>query len=196
MLRILLAEDDPNLRRVLAYHLEREGHRVVQAQDGAEALSLLHTEPLDLVFTDVRMPGVDGMELLRKVRQEKPDLPVVVMTAFGTIEDAVAAMREGASDYLTKPVEREALLLAVQKAARVSGLAKENRRLRETLQEKRPEASILGTSAAISRLMNAVRQVAPTNATVLITGESGTGKELIARAIHTLSPRAGRPRSR
>jgi DNA-binding NtrC family response regulator len=193
MLRILLVEDDPNLRRVLAYHLEREGHRVLQAPDGPGAAALLKAEPLDLVLTDVRMPGMDGMELLRKVREEKPDLPVVVMTAFGTIEDAVAAMREGASDYLTKPVEREALLLAVQKAARVSGLARENRRLRETLKERRPEASVLGTSAAISRVMEAVRKVAPANATVLITGESGTGKELIAQAIHAMSPRAGRP---
>ncbi len=191
--RVLIVEDDPNLRRILSYHLERQEHVVVQASDGRSALECLSAEPFNLVVTDVRMAGMDGIELLKAIREKDPDLPVVVMTAYGTIQDAVEAMRLGAADYLTKPVERETLLLTVQKALRVSDLRKENRRLRENLQEKRPVESILGTSAPIQRLLDAIRRVAPTDATVLITGESGTGKELVARALHSLSPRAGKP---
>ncbi len=191
--RVLIVEDDPNLRRILSYHLERQEHVVVQASDGRSALECLSAEPFNLVVTDVRMAGMDGIELLKAIREKDPDLPVVVMTAYGTIQDAVEAMRLGAADYLTKPVERETLLLTVQKALRVSDLRKENRRLRENLQEKRPVESILGTSAPIQRLLDAIRRVAPTDATVLITGESGTGKELVARALHSLSPRVGKP---
>ncbi|MGA9751710.1 MAG: sigma-54 dependent transcriptional regulator [Acidobacteriota bacterium] len=191
--RILMVEDDPNLRRILSYHLERLEYTVVQVADGRSALDRLAAEPFDLVVTDVRMAGMDGIELLRAIREKDPDLPVVVMTAYGTIQDAVEAMRLGAADYLTKPVERETLLLTVQKALRVSDLRKENRRLRENLQEKRPVESILGTSAPIQKLLDGIRRVAPTDATVLITGESGTGKELVARALHSLSPRVGKP---
>ena len=191
--RILMVEDDPNLRRILSYHLERLEYTVAQVADGRSALERLSAEPVDLVITDVRMAGMDGIELLRAIREKDPDLPVVVMTAYGTIQDAVEAMRLGAADYLTKPVERETLLLTVQKALRVSDLRKENRRLRENLQEKRPVESILGTSAPIQKLLDAIRRVAPTDATVLITGESGTGKELVARALHSLSPRMGKP---
>ncbi len=191
--RVLIVEDDPNLRRILSYHLERQEHVVVQASDGRSALECLSAEPFNLVVTDVRMAGMDGIELLKAIREKDPDLPVVVMTAYGTIQDAVEAMRLGAADYLTKPVERETLLLTVQKALRVSDLRKENRRLRENLQEKRPVESILGTSAPIQKLLDAIRRVAPTDATVLITGESGTGKELVARALHSLSPRMGKP---
>jgi two-component system NtrC family response regulator len=191
--RILMVEDDPNLRRILAYHLERLEYTVAQVADGGSALERLAAEPFDLVVTDVRMAGMDGMELLRAIREKDPDLPVVVMTAYGTIQDAVEAMRLGATDYLTKPIERETLHLTVQKALRVSDLRKENRRLKENLQERRPVESILGTSAPIQRLLDAVRRVAPTDATVLITGESGTGKELVARALHSLSPRTGKP---
>ena len=191
--RVLIVEDDPNLRRILSYHLERQEHIVVQASDGRSALECLSAEPFNLVVTDVRMAGMDGIELLKAIREKDPDLPVVVMTAYGTIQDAVEAMRLGAADYLTKPVERETLLLTVQKALRVSDLRKENRRLRENLQEKRPVESILGTSAPIQKLLDAIRRVAPTDATVLITGESGTGKELVARALHSLSPRMGKP---
>ena len=191
--RVLIVEDDPSLRRILSYHLERQEHTVVQASDGRVALECLSAEPFDLVVTDVRMAGMDGIELLKAIREKDPDLPVVVMTAYGTIQDAVEAMRLGAADYLTKPIEREMLLLAVQKALRVSDLRKENRRLRENLQEKRPVESILGTSQPIQTLLDAIRRVAPTDATVLITGESGTGKELVARALHSLSPRGGKP---
>jgi DNA-binding NtrC family response regulator len=191
--RILLVEDDSNLRRVMVYHLEKEGFTVEEAADGLLAVDALETAPFDLVITDVRMPGMDGIELLKAVRQQDRDVPVVVMTAYGTIGDAVEAMQAGAADYLTKPVERETLLLAVDKALRLRGLARENRRLRETLQERKPEATMLGTSRAFQDVLAMVRKVAPTEATVLITGESGTGKELIARAIHSLSPRASKP---
>jgi two-component system NtrC family response regulator len=190
MTRILLVEDDANLRRVLAYHLERAGHSVVQAMDGVSALDRFREDPVDLVLTDVRMPGMDGIELLKAFRQMKPELPVVVMTAYGTIGDAVEAMRQGAADYLTKPVEKETLLLAVQKAGRVLSLERENRRLKEDLMDKRPVEAMLGTSAAMQDVLETIRRVAPTDATVLVTGESGTGKELAARALHSLSSRA------
>ncbi len=189
MTRILLVEDDANLRRVVAYHLERAGHTVIQAMDGTAALEKFAEEPVDLVLTDVRMPGMDGIELLKAVLQRKPELPVIVMTAYGTIGDAVEAMRQGAADYLTKPVEKDTLLLAVQKAARVLDLERENRRLRENLKDRRPVESLLGTSRAIQDVLETIRRVAPTDATVLVTGESGTGKELASRALHSLSAR-------
>ncbi len=189
MTRILLVEDDANLRRVVAYHLERAGHTVIQAMDGKAALEKFGEEPVELILTDVRMPGMDGIELLRAVRQKKPELPVIVMTAYGTIGDAVEAMRQGAADYLTKPVEKDTLLLAVQKAARVMDLERENKRLREHLKDRRPVEALLGTSRAMQEVLETIRRVAPTDATVLVTGESGTGKELAARALHSLSPR-------
>lgn len=192
MSRVLLVEDDANLRRVLSYHLEQKGYAVTPAADGPSALGLLGREPFDLVLTDVRMPGMDGFELLRVIGERNVEIPVVVMTAYGTISDAVEAMRLGAADYLTKPVERESLLLAVQRALRVSDLAKENRRLKQTLRDRHPEEMLLGTSPAIQESLEAIRRVAPTDATVLVTGESGTGKELAARAIHSLSNRARR----
>jgi two-component system NtrC family response regulator len=166
---------------------------VTAAADGNSALERLSVEPCDLVLTDVRMPGMDGRELLRAVRERDADLPVVVMTAYGTIQDAVEAMKAGAADYLTKPVEREALILTVQKALRVSSLARENRRLRESLAETRPLEAIVGTGPALQDLLRTLRRVGPSDATVLIAGESGSGKELVARALHALSPRATGP---
>ncbi len=191
--RILLAEDDPNLLKVIAYHLKKERHVVSEARDGLAAFDLLTHDSYDLLLTDVRMPKMSGLELLQAVRQRGMEIPVLVMTAYGTIHDAVEAMRLGASDYLAKPVEGEALLLAVNKALRLGILTNENRRLRENLLQKKPLESIIGTSAAINETLGVIRRVAPTDATVLVTGESGTGKELVAQALHSLSPRMGKP---
>lgn len=192
-MNVLLVEDDPNLRRVLSYHLGRAGHNVLSAGDGASALRMLDSEAVEMILTDVRMPGMDGVELLKAVRERDPGLPVVVMTAYGTISDAVDAMKLGASDYLTKPVEKQTLLLAVEKASRIGKLARENALLRESIREKKPLDTILGTSPSLQEMLAQLRRVSPTEATVLITGESGTGKELAALAIHSLSPRAQGP---
>ncbi len=191
--RILLVEDDRNLRRVVTYHLEKEGYGVDSAPDGKTALKALVSGSFVLILTDIRMPVMDGMELLKAVMEQGLQVPVVVMTAYGSIGDAVEAMRLGASDYLTKPVKRETLLLAVKKAIHLHNLALENRRLKKRLEEKRPQDSLLGSSRAIRETMVAIKHVAPSEATVLITGESGTGKELAARALHALSHRARGP---
>ncbi len=191
--RILLADDDASLREVLAYHLRQAGYETVAARDGRDALSKLGAGNFDLLLTDVRMPGMDGSALLQEVRARQPDLPVVLLTAFGTINDAVEAMRAGAFDYLTKPVDRETLLRAVQRALHVGNLQRENRRLRETLAEKAPLEAMLGVSPALEATRELIRRAGPTEATVLLAGESGTGKELAARALHALSPRASGP---
>ncbi|MEW6759069.1 MAG: sigma-54 dependent transcriptional regulator, partial [Acidobacteriota bacterium] len=191
--RILLVEDDPNLRRILAYQLERHGHSVTQATDAGSALERARTEPFDLVITDVRMPRTSGIELLSSLTEKVPGLPVVVMTAYGTIADAVEAMRRGAADYLTKPIDQEALLLVADKAMKIGDLDRENRRLRKALEDKKPQEGIVAASAPMQRILETVRRVAPTEATVLITGESGTGKELIARALHAQSSRREGP---
>jgi DNA-binding NtrC family response regulator len=191
--RVLLVDDDGNLRRVLAHHLQTAGYDVTAKADGRGALEALEGVEVDLLLTDVRMPGMDGMALLREVRRLAPDLPVLVMTAYGTIQDAVDAMKEGAFDYLTKPVERDTLLRAVQKGLQFGDLRRENRRLRASLAEQHPLDTILGASAVMEGVRGLVRKAGPTEATVLITGESGTGKELVARALHALSERAGGP---
>lgn len=191
--RILLVDDDANLRRVLAYPLEQAGMLVFPAPGGREALDRLASGPVDLVLSDVRMPGMDGMALLAEVRRTYPDLPVLVMTAYGTIQDAVEAMRKGAFDYITKPVDRETLLRAVQRALQVGDLRRENRLLRENLAEQKPLEAILGVSSAVEGMKDLIRKAGPTTATVLLTGESGTGKELAARALHALSLRAKGP---
>ena len=191
--RILLVDDDANLRKILAYPLEQAGMLVFPASGGREALEGLSSVPVDLVLTDVRMPGMDGMALLAEVRRTYPDLPVLVMTAYGTIQDAVEAMRQGAFDYITKPVDRETLLRSVQRALQVGDLRRENRLLRENLAERKPLEAILGISPVVEGMKDLIRKAGPTTATVLLTGESGTGKELAARALHALSLRSKGP---
>ncbi len=192
-LSILLVDDDANLRRILAHHLEHAGYAVKSASDGRDALALLASELPDLLLTDIRMPGMDGIALLAEVRRANPDLPVLMMTAYGTIQDAVEAMRQGAFDYITKPVDRETLLRSVQRAVQVGDLRRENRLLRENLVEQKPLETILGVSAAVESMKDLIRKAGPTTATVLLTGESGTGKELAARALHAVSLRSKGP---
>ena len=190
---ILVIDDDASLRRVTEYHLEQAGYRVLTAVDGQEGLRVFREERPALVLTDLQMPGLTGLEVLEQVRALVPETLVVVITAFGTIEQAVDAMKKGAHDFLTKPVSRDALLMVVDKACRLMGLQEENRRLRQQLGEQVEFSHLVGNSDAMRRVLEIVRRAAPSDAAVLLTGESGTGKELVARAIHRASDRKNGP---
>ncbi|MGD1002270.1 MAG: sigma-54 dependent transcriptional regulator [Candidatus Brocadiia bacterium] len=190
---ILLVEDDASLRRVMEFQLAEKGYAVRAAGDGEQALRLFREEPPDLVVTDMTLPRVGGLELLRAVKREAPRVPVIVITAFGTIETAVQAMRDGAFHYVTKPISNEELALVVAKALDYGALTEENVRLRRELQERHRLGNILGDSAAMKRVNEVVARVAGRDVTVLLEGESGTGKELVARAIHYNSARAAGP---
>jgi two-component system NtrC family response regulator len=189
MARILLIDDDDGLREVLAYTLREQGHEVETAADGTAGLVLLERAVPDAVITDLKMPGIDGLEVLRRAHEIDATLPVIVLTAFGSIEDAVAAMRDGAHDYLTKPYNRDELRLTVEKALEKRRLVQENRTLRDRLREERRRMPLVHASPAMERVVAAIRRLAPTDATVLVTGESGTGKELVAQSLHNLSDR-------
>ena len=190
---ILLIDDDASLRRVTEYHLEQAGYRVLTAADGDAGLRCFREEAVDLVLTDLQMPGSSGLKVLEQVRALQPEALVIVITAYGTIEQAVEAMKKGAHDFLTKPVSRDALLLAVAKAGTLLGLQEENRQLREQLGQQVEFRHLVGSSDAMRTVLEIVRRAAPSEATVLITGESGTGKELIAHAIHRASDRRHGP---
>jgi DNA-binding NtrC family response regulator len=190
---ILVIDDDASLRRVTEYNLEQAGYRVLTAVDGRSGVQLFREERPPLVITDLQMPGLSGLEVLEQVKAAQPETLVVVITAYGTIEQAVEAMKKGAHDFLTKPVSREALLLVIDKACRLLGLQEENRQLREQLGHQVEFSHLVGSSDAMAAVLETVRRAAPSDATVLITGESGTGKELIARAIHQASDRRKAP---
>ncbi len=190
---VLVVDDQKNMRATTAMLLREAGHVVAEAEDGAAAMQRVRQETFDVVLTDLRMPGLDGMAVLRGVRAASPQTQVIVMTAYGTIESAVEAVRQGAHDYISKPFQSEELLLRV-------GRALETRRLRGTVTllagELRRQAGldrIIGRSAAIKDVIERVVRVAPTDASVLITGESGAGKELVARALHLASRRGEEP---
>jgi len=191
--RILVAEDDAGMRESLSRALRREGFEVLQAEDGAAALEALRRHPADLLIADLRMPGLDGLELLRAAKLVAPETEVIVISGHGTIEEAVDAMKEGAYDFLTKPFDRAPLIRAVRQALERRALILENRSLQRRLDELAGAGEIIGVSPALREALALVRRVAPTSATVLIQGESGTGKELVAHALHDLSPRRGKP---
>ena len=189
---VLVIDDDESLRRVMEYHLQEEGYGVVTAVDGRAGLERFQAGPVDLVVTDIRMPEMDGMELLARVKAMQPDVPVVILTAHGTIDSAVEAMKLGATDYLTKPFSREQFKAAVRKALEVGALRTENRRLREVVAERFSFASMIAGSRAMRGVTDMAARVAQSDTTVLLAGESGTGKELLAKAIHFHSARARR----
>lgn len=193
MARVLLVDDDASLREVLAFALRDQGHDVDARPDGASALSALESFGPDVVVTDLKMPGIDGREVLRRVVAADASVPVIILTAHGSIEDAVEAMKEGAHDYLTKPYNRDELKLVVEHALERRRLVLENRRLRETLRERTRSIDLVHASAAMGRLLETIRRVAPSDATVLLSGESGTGKDVLAQVLHAESDRWERP---
>ncbi len=185
--QILVVDDEPKMRRVLEIMLQKMGHHVVGAGNGREALALFRDQGADLVITDLRMPEMDGIELLAALRAQGADVPVMVITAHGTIETAVAAMKHGASDYILRPFDIDVVELAVERVLNGADVARQNAFLREELD--RGWDAFVGTSAAMQTVYELIRRVGPSKASVLITGETGTGKELAARAVHNASPR-------
>ncbi len=190
---ILIIDDDTSLRRVLEYNLQEAGYAVATAASGEEGLERFDEVNPALVITDMKMPGMDGMQVLKAVKERSPDTLVMVITAFGTVDIAVEAMKAGAYDYITKPFNRDELRLTVAKALRLSGLEDENKRLKSELADRVDFGAMVGSSAAMEKVFQIVRKVADSEASVLITGESGTGKELVARSIHTHSGRKNGP---
>lgn len=185
---ILVVDDEPKMRRVLEIMLTQMDYCVLQAADGREAFDILTERTADLVITDLRMPNLDGIGLLRQLREKNNDIPVIVVTAYGTVESAVDAMKYGASDYIVRPFELDAVEAAVQRALRLGKVQRENRYLRQQVDQG--WRGFIGTSQAMQQVYKQIEQVAATKTGVLIQGETGTGKELVARAIHNASSRA------
>jgi DNA-binding NtrC family response regulator len=190
---ILLVEDKDSLRTMLRHALENQGHTVIEARDQQEAVDALETLQPGVVLSDLRLTSGDGFGVLRAAKELDPELPVIVMTAFGSIEDAVSAMKEGALDFLTKPVDPDHLLLLVERALSQRRLVTENMLLKEELALKRGAPQIVGDHPRLKQVTMALQRAAASDATVLLEGESGTGKELFARALHALSTRADGP---
>jgi DNA-binding NtrC family response regulator len=188
---ILLIEDNERMAKVLARHMEIEGHQVILAQDGAAGLEAFRQQKVDLVLTDLKLPDKSGLEVLQGLKDENPMVPVVVMTAHGTIETAVKAVKDGAFDFLQKPIEPEHLLLIIGKALETRQLVTENLILKEELQSR--ETKLIGQSRLLVEAQEQAKKVAGGTTTVILRGESGTGKELFARLIHVLSPRKNGP---
>jgi two-component system response regulator AtoC len=190
MKRVLIVDDDRPTRRVVQILVERMGLESRAFEDAASALQALEEESPALIMTDLKMPGIDGIEFMRRLRQLDTHVPVIVMTAYGTIESAVEAMKLGAIDFVAKPFDVDALELLVQRSLEMSRTRSEHRYLREQADQAPSFEEIIGTSVPMREVFDLIRRVAPTKSAVLITGETGTGKELVARAIHHQSPRA------
>ncbi|MBN2060770.1 MAG: sigma-54-dependent Fis family transcriptional regulator [Deltaproteobacteria bacterium] len=189
-LNIIIVEDESPQRKMLGDFLNNEGHGTVEAEDGEKAINLIRTMPLDLAIIDYRMPGATGLEVLREAKALNPELDIIIITAYGTIETAVEAMKAGAVDYITKPIDLEELLLVINRIASHRILLRENEILRQRLNEKSlSQERIIYKSIKMAKTINLAARVAESHASVLIQGESGTGKELLAGLIHSLSPR-------
>jgi DNA-binding NtrC family response regulator len=186
---VLVVDDEASVRESLVRVLDREGHRVFQAASAEDALNVLQTESVHLMLSDLKMPTMSGLDLLREVKRRAPETEVVLITGHGTIETAVEAMKEGASDFLTKPFKRAEIIRALTKALEKRQLVLENRRLREELASAGMHEPFVGKSTAVVDILRLVERVAPLTSTVLITGESGTGKEIVARMLHAQSDR-------
>jgi DNA-binding NtrC family response regulator len=193
MANVLIVDDEQSYRQLLSLVFETEGHTIRTAMNGREALELIKTGPADVIVSDVRMPDMDGIELLRAVREAQPDLGVVLMTAFASVETAREAFKLGADDFIEKPFDVEELKLIVRKTLEKKALIDENRAFKRAQRQRGSVKNIVGTSAIMNAIFQMIETVAEVQSTVLITGESGTGKELVARAIHDLSPRAEKP---
>ena len=193
MATILHVDDEPSIGLILQDTLERAGHQATRVRSVPEALQVLARGQVDLIISDYRMPGLTGLEFLSLLQREEYDIPLIMLTGHASIEHAVASMKAGAIDYITKPIRPEQLNLAVDQALEFVRLRRENEALRREVMEFRNERQIIGESTAIRRILQTVSMVAPARATVLLQGESGTGKELLARAIHDQSDRRDRP---
>jgi len=191
--RVLVVDDDESLRRVTQVQLEQAGYEVSVAADGASAIATLQKSGQDLVLTDLKMPGMSGLELLHRIRKEYPDTVVIMITAFGSVDTAVEAMKAGAYDYITKPVRSEELELVVARSLQHLSLIEENRLLRSSLEDKYGFENIIGHSKSLVYVLDLAARAAQTDATVLIQGETGTGKELLAKAVHFNSTRRDKP---
>lgn len=189
MENILIVDDEKHYPMIIGEILQEEGYRTFTAPSGMEALDILNTQLIDLVLTDVKMPGMTGIDLLEKIKELKPDMPVIIMTAFGSVEKAVEAMHKGAYTFILKPFENEALIAHIAKAISVYKIVEENNILKDAMRTRYQFDNIIGKSKPMQELYEIIQKVAPTNASVLIEGESGTGKELVAKSIHYNSPR-------
>lgn len=190
---ILIIDDEPKMCKVLQFALEPEGYSVRTAENAEQGVAQFNDEPSDLVITDLKMPGRDGLFVLREVKKQRPQSEVILMTAYATAQTAVQAMKEGAYDYVIKPFEMDELKLKVRHVMEKRALAAENVQLKQELKNRYSLENMIGRSGAMQEVYKMVQRVAPTEATVLIRGESGTGKELVAQAIHHLSPRGAEP---
>jgi len=191
--RVLIVDDEPLMRLSMVDALEGIGCEVTAAATGTEGLHVLATRPFDLVITDLRLPGADGLTILKASKERSPTTEVIVITAHGSVDTAVGAMKLGAYDYVTKPFQMDELLLVVERAGKILGLRRENLDLKETLEERFSFGGILGRNNYMRALLEKIKLVAATDSTVLIIGESGTGKELVANALHQNSPRRDQP---
>ena len=190
---VLVVDDERNMLLVMQMALEEVGYRVLVAERAEDAINLLRDPDLDVVVSDLKMPGMSGIELVTRSRRDRPDVPVIVATAYGSIRSAIDCIQAGASDYLTKPFEPEALQFAVERAVKLRDLLQENRQLQAAVIGSFRRGRLVGESPPMRRLREQISQVAPYKTNVLITGESGTGKEAVARSIHEAGPRAERP---